>query len=490
MKAHDAASLRPKAAGVRKLIRAVIFILLLGLILGRMQYMFTRKESKKKLARFFQEQAGFDVLFTGISHMETGVSPMELYNDYGITSFNFGESGARLPFAYWTLRNALDYCSPKLVVIDVRRIDLEDKEADPYVRTNFDYFPLTKTKAEAVWDLFDGFEDRLSYLFPLIAYHDRWQELRRSDFGNIQYRIDNGTFYYGKAELAVFDPVHHSYVEPELVYKPGAVGEEYLRRMIELCQGKGIEVLLVELPFPGTRRDQRFANSVQAIADEYGVNFLNYHHIEGVVDYDTDMTNQTHVNDSGMHKTTYSIGRFITDHYDLPDRRRDSAYASWTQQYNKKFTEYKYKRIGLREEPDVFLMTLADRRVDTYIHIKRGASLYENETIVRLLKNICLKKDLKRIEKAVEKKAEYRALIINSRGESAESYSGDPVSGTIGRYHMVFDEAFPEKVVLSNAGDEEEGEEEPAAAEETIEPEIEIQVFNSVTGDMEIHRWF
>ena len=345
MKAHDAASLRPKAAGVRKLIRAVIFILLLGLILGRMQYMFTRKESKKKLARFFQEQAGFDVLFTGISHMETGVSPMELYNDYGITSFNFGESGARLPFAYWTLRNALDYCTPKLVVIDVRRIDLEDKEADPYVRTNFDYFPLTKTKAEAVWDLFDGFEDRLSYLFPLIAYHDRWQELRRSDFGNIQYRIDNGTFYYGKAELAVFDPVHHSYVEPELVYKPGAVGEEYLRRMIELCQGKGIEVLLVELPFPGTRRDQRFANSVQAIADEYGVNFLNYHHIEGVVDYDTDMTNQTHVNDSGMHKTTYSIGRFITDHYDLPDRRRDSAYASWTQQYNKKFTEYKYKQL-------------------------------------------------------------------------------------------------------------------------------------------------
>ena len=470
-----------------KLIRAVIFLLILGLILSRIQGMFTRKESRRKLARFFQEQAGFDVLFTGISHMETGISPMELYNEYGITSFNFGESGARLPFAYWTLRNALDYCAPQVVVIDVRRIDLEDKHADAFVRTNFDYFPLTVTKAQAVWDLFDTLDDRLSYLFPLVAYHDRWQELDKKDFQNSGNRIDNGTFYYSKSELTVFDPLHHTYVEPELVNEPGSVGEDYLRRMIELCQSKGIGVLLVELPFPGTRRDQRFANGVQQIADEYGVDYLNFHHLPGVVDYDTDMTNQTHVNDSGMRKVSYYIGQYLYTHFDLPDRRRDPLYSNWVTQYNHKFMNYKFNRISLRQDMDVFLMVLADRRAETYIHIKRGADIYRNEKIVRLLKNICLAGDLKKLEKAVEKRAEYRALIINSKGVTEESYSGEKVEGVIGRYHMIFDDAFPDTVTVTSGSKSAAGGEDDT---ESIEPEIEIMVFNPVTGDLEEHRWF
>ena len=171
---------------MKLIIRFLAFSIGFILILSSVSQVLMRKNSEQKLKRFFDEKAGFDVLFMGISHMQMGVSPMELWNEYGITSFNFAQSFERLPFAYWVLQMALEYSHPSLVVIDVRRIFDTEIKVGHGVSFVMDYFPLTLTKFKAVNELLSDFNEKLAYLFPIIKYHERWEELTEDDFAPIQ----------------------------------------------------------------------------------------------------------------------------------------------------------------------------------------------------------------------------------------------------------------------------------------------------------------
>lgn len=65
-----------------------------------------RKDSYFKYEPFFKQEENFDVLFMGTSHVLNAVYPMELWNDYGIVSYNFGGHGNYLPTTYCIMKNA------------------------------------------------------------------------------------------------------------------------------------------------------------------------------------------------------------------------------------------------------------------------------------------------------------------------------------------------------------------------------------------------
>ena len=70
-------------------------------------------------------------------------------------------------------------------------------------------------------------------------------------------------------------------------------------------------------------------NSVQRVADELGVPFVNMMRMD-IVDNQTDCYDwQGHLNPDGASKATAFLGAWLKAHYDLPDRRGDSAYAHW-----------------------------------------------------------------------------------------------------------------------------------------------------------------
>ena len=158
---------------MKLIIRFLAFCAVLFVLLSSATQVLMMKNSEKKLKRFFDKREDFDVLFTGISHMQMGVSPMELWNEYGIASFNLAQSFERLPFAYWVLQMALEYSHPSLVVIDVRRIFDTEIKVGHGVSFVMDYFPLTLTKFKAVNELLSDFNEKLAYLFPIIKYHEK-----------------------------------------------------------------------------------------------------------------------------------------------------------------------------------------------------------------------------------------------------------------------------------------------------------------------------
>ena len=141
----------------KQIIGTFMTLLLTVLLLSVLTSVTERKASREKYRDFFTQKEDFDVLFLGTSHVINAIYPMELWKDYGIVSYNFGGHGSQIATTYWTLKNALDYTNPKLVVMDCLSLSSAKKGNDvfSFFHQAFDSFPLTYNKLSAIWDLLD-----------------------------------------------------------------------------------------------------------------------------------------------------------------------------------------------------------------------------------------------------------------------------------------------------------------------------------------------
>lgn len=396
--------------------KIICFLAILCLLINAAGRLFSRKQAEEKYREFYENPGDYDVLFTGISHMQVGVSPMELWNDYGIASFNLAEPGTRIPYNYWVIKSALEYSSPRLVAVDVRRIGSNDLGEQRLLHTQFDRMPLSLTKIRAILDLYQSWDDRIEMLAPFTVYHNRWSELGEADFPPLDYRPDKGASHWDE-RLQVAVPGEYEII-PETEKKTGD-GDNiaYLRKIIEMCQEKGIEVLLVNIPYPPYNTEQQlYENGVADIAEEYGINYINFLHIDGIVNYNTDIYDVGHLNDSGMKKTTAYLGNYIRENYDIPDRREDPAYDRWKDDYVA-YTDYKFEMLERRDGADTYLNLLADKNIHCCIYVKKESSILTDYRFRELIQNVLLGGELERFQEAADQGEDY--LLIVDRGEEA-----------------------------------------------------------------------
>lgn len=316
----------------KRITSCLIVICLTAAILAGLTSITERKNSLEKYMQFFEQEADFDVLFMGSSKVINSILPMELWKDYGIISYNMGGHGNTIPISYWVLRNALDYTTPKCVVLDCYGSDWNGRINDNfhYAHLSFDAFPLSTTKIQAVLDLInpdkveDGHAKRMELLWNFSTYHSRWNELDRNDF------FPHFTYQKGAEPRAnVSIPAAMAEVSPEQKNTEETNGIRYLKKTIELCQERGIDVILTHMPYPASESDQIAANTVADIARQYGVEYLNFLTMD-VVDYQTDLHDpDSHLNPSGAFKITDHMGKLLSERYKIPDQRENPAYQSW-----------------------------------------------------------------------------------------------------------------------------------------------------------------
>jgi len=328
---------------IKNTVKMLFFLALLVCLLSVLNQVLMHKKSTSQLKPFLDHAEEYDVLFLGDSQVLAGVLPMELYHKYGIAAYNFGSSNCRLPMSYWKLMNALDYASPKLVVLSVTDAEKPELTHDNAERLHeaFDAFPLTLTKARGICELTnqDGadrfgasYKDvRAELFFPLQKYHSRWHSLEPNDFRPV-YNTQKGAEFL----VHVSDPIP----DWTLASADEALAEEgygylYLRKTIEECQKRDIPIVLYQPPYPIKSDVHKGTHTSAKIAAEYGVPMLDFPGMNRVADYYTDCADPGgHLNFSGAYKLTDYLGRYLTDHYDLPDRRNDSAYAHWSDDWN------------------------------------------------------------------------------------------------------------------------------------------------------------
>ena len=356
----------------RILCAAAALILLIG-ALTALAPALMRRHAPRKYFEFYAYAQEYDVLFLGGSHVLNGVIPIQLWEEQGVTAYNLGLSDSTPAMQYWTLKNALEFSSPDLVVLDVAALsDAKVSASADYNHAMMDDLRHLGTKIAASFDLFGSLGDRLGYLFPQ----------RDEDSGDLAPDGKLG-FHWLRTVKAVTLP---DFTADAASVPDDNVSVSYLRRMIELCQAEGIQVLLTTLPYQADEAALADLACLPTLAAEYGLRYLSADELAACLNPEIDFANSNHVNLSGAQKLTRAIGSCIAESYALPDHRTAAAYGHWDDLSETYHHDYRYM-LQRQDSLTEYLMAL--RHEGYTILIDTGApQLLKSPAVRTVLENL------------------------------------------------------------------------------------------------------
>ena len=195
-----------------------------------------------------------------------------------------------------------------------------------------DFLPLSKNKIAAIKDLVETEEYRKEFYWDFTLYHDRWSSLKAEDFkialGNIESETNLGSTagYMVVPGLSIEQTPWIDEILPE-----DTECVQYLYKIIDECEKRGIEVVLAFLPMSQSfDQDWMAANTAQKIAEERNLTFINMlsHAEQRVINYKTDMFDGIHANANGMRKITSYVGKHLCEIEGIEDHRNDEDYVA------------------------------------------------------------------------------------------------------------------------------------------------------------------
>lgn len=347
------------------------------------------------------EEDTVDVLFLGSSHAATSFIPQELYDNYGIASYNLGCEMQNMVTSYFWLKEALRYQQPKVVFLDCFLLFEYDKSeplnsAESCTRKALDYMRWSPVKFEAVKTIceLDARQSLFSYYFPNIRYHTRWTRLSENDF----MFSDMGRHY----ELKGYTPLS-AYVETDN-YSPFKIGisedeadivplmGDYLDRIAALCEQNGITLILTKTVT--TMEDETKYNVIQKYADERNLLFLdfNVNNLYEEIDYCflTDNNDVSHANLWGAKKVTNYIGELLVNQFGM------AAKYDLQWETTKSYYEGTQRDCRLIHTTDIdeYLTMLRDSRYSIFISAKDDCTLHLRDSSIQNLRNMGLQADL------------------------------------------------------------------------------------------------
>ena len=338
-----------------------------------------------------------DVLFIGSSYCVNGLSPQEIYNQYGIRSFNLGSQEQSLFLSYYWLKEALNYQSPSVVVLEGRFFrpfhpKNPIKTPEGLTRKCLDPMRLSPVKIEAVNDLCsrDPSQIKSSWYLTNIRFHDRWKSLGESDFDNSEISCSHLMGWApGNAELLdEFNPLVVS--DEEKLYQFDDVTVEYFQKMAELCQQNGITFVVINVPAQGMNSSVYLA--YRKICEENGVDYIDLSKKEEWDELGIELSRDNpvgHGNIWGNIITSGYVGKILRDKYHVP-QVTDSQFEE-----NKGFYEHIKSSYHLSEVTDVdeYLSLLNDDRYCVFISVKGDAAKTLKETTKTRLRDLGLEKE-------------------------------------------------------------------------------------------------
>lgn len=303
-----------------------------------------------------------DVLFLGSSPMLDDVNPNIIWHDAGITSFNISTI-VNVPMAeYYTLRYALKYQKPKVLVFDLGGIadkrNPDDQTWEYTYRAVSHELPDKELSREMRKEASKLSDHRASWYLPLLRYHDRWSDLKQQDFDSAYRRREYLAHQKGSATFA--ESIDQSWWNEDLLSEGNSSeitdGNEYIDKIIKLCKDNNIQIMVLVPPQDSLIKEK--VDIIEKTAKENGYNcilFKTKSSIEALgIDMSKDFSDSGHLSDSGQIKFSKFVGTYLKEHYDLPDHRGDSAYESWNKSYkeNMEYIESLRKEAAEKDAQD------------------------------------------------------------------------------------------------------------------------------------------
>lgn len=324
---------------MKKRILAVVgFLALTILALGITQEILKAKfiqDSTTIIDGFYTEKKNdIDVLFLGSSNCFCTIDPLVLYEEYGIASYDFASSSQTMDISLLYLKEALKKQKPKVVALEVNYLPGQNVSGnvENSMLWGLTNMPLTIDKLQCIYKLLGKVdEEYMSYVFPLLRYHERWKEISKQDYTYMTQDKTNWSKGYLRTDEVFGSPVDLSEYTQEGASWLDERAVECLGEMANICNEEGIEIILFKSPRYGWY--QYFTIEIEALAKEYGISYIDYIALAEEIGLDVtqDFRDSEHLNNQGAAKVSRHMGAYLKEHFSLPDRRNDDKENSWDQ---------------------------------------------------------------------------------------------------------------------------------------------------------------
>lgn len=265
-------------------------------------------------------EKNIDVAFFGTSQIVYGISPMELYEEYGIKGYDCASGAQSMVVTYYWVKEVIEKKHPSVVVLDVYSVMYDELAAEETIRQSFDYMHFGKNKMDAARDVmkyYDMESDYISFAIPAVRYHSRWKDLEKKDF---TFQFQNKSYYRkgakGGENVCPFQMAEVDFSEITDTAEESFL-TDYLRKILDYCKETDTPIVLTKTPIAAY--PYAYHNTIQNIADEYGVPFVDMMDskvlAETGIDSMTDFDGLPHLNMKGSVKATRYLGKYLVENY-------------------------------------------------------------------------------------------------------------------------------------------------------------------------------
>lgn len=280
------------------------------------------------IAEYYKETSEHDVIFIGDCEVYENISPITLWEEYGITSYIRGSAQQLIWQSYYLLEETIKIEKPKVVVFNVLAMQYNEPQKEAYNRMTLDGMRWSASKVNSIFASMMEDEKFLDYVFPLLRYHSRWQELEKEDFTYLFDRkkiSHNG--YYMRIDVK---PVTGEVNPKKLAnYQFGENAYAYLDKITALCKENGIQLILIKAPSTYPYWYEEWEVQMEEYAKEHELPYYNFLELteEVGLDYQIDTYDAgLHLNLSGAEKMAKYFGKILKEEFQVPDHRGEEQY--------------------------------------------------------------------------------------------------------------------------------------------------------------------
>ncbi len=314
----------------------LLLVLLLGVYITMDRVMGTKADDAiGPMERYYAlPKDTVDVLMVGASHVGMNVDNGMLWDDYGIASYSLWGGMQPLWNSYYFLKEGLKTQKPKVAMVEVFLAGTDvDYSTQAVAMKNIHSMRFSLDKLNAAFASFDTWQKAIEAVWGLPYYHNRYGELNENDFDAALYTKDLGVnrIVLPSDKITHVNPLDYASITDE---EPlSAKNEKYLHMIIDLCKSQNVALVFLIAPYEATEMEAKKLNTLCRIAEENGAKVLNYlREWDSLhLDNSTDFYDIGHLSKPGIAKLSASVGAYLHDHFDLPDRRLDAKHI-WNQE--------------------------------------------------------------------------------------------------------------------------------------------------------------
>ena len=339
----------------RELVGILCLLAALGLFCGLSLRVLTPKRQQygSVWGMFAREPAdSLDVLVMGSSLAYCDVVPAVLYEDTGLTSFVMAGPQQTMPITYYYLREALKTQHPQVVALELTGMFFAPDNR--HVKTNLTFMPYDFNRWAASFSETRG-EELLGLMFPLYAYHDRWDKLTRQDLTEGLWG-QQADVLAGYTYLDQVTPAGAPSYRDDLDQDPAhyARAAEYLEKLRDLCREENIVLRCFLSPAAETIPPE-LLEQLEGTVERLGLSTVNYSaRMEDLaLDWETDFFDLRHLNYRGAEKFTRLLGEDLTGEGLAPGKASDAdLWSRRVAEFSRRKADSDAAPLKLKQSPE------------------------------------------------------------------------------------------------------------------------------------------